>query len=46
MNTQPEFGRRVAQMLADRLGEPFAVASNLFAAMAGHEPLVIFHGAL
>ncbi len=46
MNTHPEFGRRVAQVLADRLGEPFAVAPNLFAAMAGHEPLVILHGAL
>ena len=46
MNTHPEFGRRVAQVLADRLGEPFVVAPNLFAAMAGHEPLVILHGAL
>ena len=46
MNTHPEFGQRVAQVLADRLGEPFVVAPNLFAAMAGHEPLVILHGAL
>ncbi len=46
MNTHPEFGWRVAQVLADRLGEPFVVAPNLFAAMAGHEPLVILHGAL
>ena len=46
MNTHPAFGRRVAQVLADRLGEPFVVASNLFAAMAGHEALVTLHGAL
>ena len=46
MNTHPEFGRRVAQVLADRLGAPFVVAPNLFAAMAGHEPLVTLHGAL
>lgn len=46
MNTHPEFGERVARRLAARLGEPFVVAPNLFAAMAGHEPLVILHGAL
>jgi fumarate hydratase class II len=36
----------VARVLADRLGEPFVVADNLFAAMAGHEALVGLHGAL
>jgi fumarate hydratase, class II len=46
MNTHPQFGQRVAQVLAGRLGEPFVVASNLFAAMAGHEALVTLHGAL
>ena len=46
INTHPEFGRRVAQVLADRLGAPFTVATNLFAAMAGHEALVGLHGAL
>ncbi len=46
MNTHPAFGRRVAQVLADRLGAPFVVAPNLFAAMAGHEALVTLHGAL
>ena len=46
MNTHPEFGARVAAVLAERLGEPFVVAPNLFAAMAGHEALVILHGAL
>ena len=46
LNTHPEFGRRVAAILADRLGAPFVVAPNLFAAMAGHEALVSLHGAL
>jgi fumarate hydratase class II len=46
LNTHPEFGRRVAQVLAARLGEAFAVAPNLFAAMAGHEALVGLHSAL
>ncbi|MCH8180132.1 MAG: class II fumarate hydratase [Proteobacteria bacterium] len=46
LNTHPEFGQRVAALLAQRLGAPFVVADNLFAAMAGHEPLVMLHGAL
>ena len=46
LNTHPEFGARVAKVLAARLGVPFTVAPNLFAAMAGHEALVGLHGAL
>ncbi len=46
LNTHPEFGARVARVLAARLGAPFVVADNLFAAMAGHEALVGLHGAL
>ena len=46
LNTHAEFGARVAQALAARLGEPFTVAPNLFAAMAGHEALVNLHAAL
>ncbi len=46
LNTHAEFGARVAARLARRLGLPFAPADNLFAAMAGHEALVGFHGAL
>ena len=46
MNTHPAFGSRVAMVLAERLGAPFVVAPNLFAAMAGHEALVSLHGAL
>ncbi|MDD5030412.1 MAG: class II fumarate hydratase [Rhodoferax sp.] len=46
LNTHPEFGQRVAATLALRLGLPLRQADNLFAAMAGHEALVAFHGAL
>jgi fumarate hydratase class II len=46
LNTHPEFGRRVAAALAARLGAPFVVAGNRFAAMAGHEALVGLHAAL
>ena len=46
MNTHPAFGKLVATALAERLGAPFVVAPNLFAAMAGHEALVSLHGAL
>ena len=46
LNTHPEFGARVARWLADRLGVPFVQADNLFAAMAGHEAVATFHGAL
>lgn len=46
LNTHPEFGARVAQVLAGRLALPFTVAPNLFAAMAGHEALVGLHAAL
>jgi fumarate hydratase, class II len=46
LNTHPAFGTRVAAWLAARLNQPFVVADNLHAAMAGHEPLVALHGAL
>jgi fumarate hydratase, class II len=46
LNTHPQFGKRVAEVLAARLEAPFGVAPNLFAAMAGHEALVSLHGAL
>ena len=46
LNTHPEFGARVAQLLTTRLELPFTVAPNLFAALAGHEALVGLHGAL
>jgi fumarate hydratase class II len=46
LNTHPEFGVRMAARLAGQLGLPLVQADNLFAAMAGHEALVAFHGGL
>jgi fumarate hydratase class II len=46
LNTHAEFGVRVCSLLSKQLGLPLAPASNLFAAMAGHEALVLFHGSL
>jgi fumarate hydratase, class II len=46
LNTHAEFGARVAALLASELGLPLVQADNLFAAMAGHEALVAFHGGL
>ena len=46
LNTHPEFGARVAALLAHELGLPLAPADNLFAAMAGHEALVGLHAGL
>ncbi len=46
LNTHPEFGERVAARLSREFGLPFRSAPNKFAALAGHEPLVMLHGAL
>jgi fumarate hydratase class II len=46
LNTHQEFAKRVARKLSARLDAPFVVAPNLFAAMAGHEPLVSLHASL
>jgi fumarate hydratase class II len=46
LNTHPEFGARVAALLATQLGLPLRQAGNLFAAMAGHEALVALHASL
>ncbi|MFA5206483.1 MAG: class II fumarate hydratase [Lentisphaeria bacterium] len=46
LNTHPEFGARVAKLLAGQLDLPLSQAGNLFAAMAGHEALVAFHASL
>jgi fumarate hydratase class II len=46
LNTHPEFGERVAAVLAQRSGLPFVGAPNKFAALASHDPLVALHGAL
>ena len=46
LNTHAEFGARVAVLLSKALDLPLVQASNLFAAMAGHEALVAFHAGL
>jgi fumarate hydratase class II len=46
LNTHPEFGLRVASLLAQETGLPFQCADNRFAALACHDPLVQAHGAL
>jgi fumarate hydratase class II len=46
LNTHPEFGARVAAILAQGSGLPFASASNKFAALASHEAMLAAHGAL
>ena len=46
LNTHPEFGARVAQMIAGRTGRPFVAGANKFALLASHEALLGLHGAL
>ncbi len=46
LNTPHSFGPRVAALLAADAGLSFSSATNKFAALAGHEALVIAHGAL
>jgi fumarate hydratase class II len=46
LNTHPQFGARVAALLAEQLQLPLRQADNLFAALAGHEALVGHHGAM
>ena len=46
LNTHPEFGDRVAQVIADVTDLPFVTAPNKFAALAAHDALVFTHGAL
>jgi fumarate hydratase, class II len=46
LNTHPEFGVRVAAVLAGESGLPFVSAANKFAALAAHDGLVAVHGTL
>jgi fumarate hydratase class II len=46
LNTHAEFGDRVAAELSIRYRLPFVSIKNKFAALAGHEALLISHGAL
>jgi fumarate hydratase, class II len=46
LNTHPEFGDRVAELLAQGSGLPFKSAPNKFAALASHDAMLAAHGAL
>jgi len=46
LNTHPEFGDRVAKVIAALTGLPFVTAPNKFAALAAHDALVYSHGAI
>jgi fumarate hydratase class II len=46
LNTHPEFGARVAALLARGSGLPFVSAVNKFAVLAAHDGMVAAHGAL
>ncbi len=45
LNTHPDFGARVSAELARRSGLPFERAPSPFAALAGHEAIVVASGA-
>lgn len=46
LNTHPEFAERSAKQIAKLTGLPFVSAPNKFEALASHDALVFFHGAL
>lgn len=46
LNAHPEFARRAVARLAGYTGLPFLPVDNPFAALAGHEALVAYSGAL
>ena len=46
LNSHPEFATRFAAEIAKKTGLPFVSAPNKFAALAGHEPIAMCHGAL
>jgi fumarate hydratase class II len=46
LNTHPRFGERVAAILAAQTGLPLCSADNKFAALAGHDAMVLAHGAM
>jgi fumarate hydratase class II len=46
LNAHPEYAERVAARLSELTGQSFVTAPNKFAALAGHDALVLAHGAL
>ncbi|MEM7309639.1 MAG: class II fumarate hydratase [Planctomycetota bacterium] len=45
LNTHPRYAALSAQNIAEETGLPFVSAPNKFAVMAGHDALVLLHGA-
>ena len=46
VNAAPGFAQAVVQRLAERTGLPLTTAANNFAALAGHDALLVAHGAM
>lgn len=46
INTHPAFAALAIEEIARYSGQPFTPAPNYFAALAGHEPLLMAHGGL
>ncbi len=46
LNAHPEFAQRSAKKISELTGKPFITAPNKFEALASHDALVEFHGAL
>lgn len=46
LNTHPQFAATACPIIAELTGLPFVSASNKFAALASHEPLVMAHAVL
>jgi fumarate hydratase, class II len=46
VNTHPGFAEKATAHIARLTSLPFRSAQNKFAALAGHEPLVVLHGAM
>jgi len=46
LNTHPDYATTSAKQIADITGLPFVTAPNKFAALAGHDALVVLHGSL
>jgi len=45
LNTDPRYAELVAREIAAETGLPFVTAPNKFSALAGHDALVVLHGA-
>lgn len=46
LNSHPEFAEKAAKQIAELTSLPFVSANNKFAALAGHDAIVMSHGAL